>query len=929
MESSLYDFLEHKEEIINELFEYSFQGHVQELELIFKNLGSYFVQVTPVMDDNNDVSHLNLVFDQNETYTSTKDGKVLRAIIDNIPDYIFVKDLNHKSILANSKFKENILGQMNNELAIGYTPLDYYDQKTGETIIRDNERVMKSGVPVINRPDVVVNKEGKEERVLLTKVPLKDEKDQITGLVGIARDITENYLYSKRLDLTLKIIQSLSDKPSLDEAMKLTIELISKDLKFDYAEAYKISSNKYSLKRTASWPVKGDSISLKLEEGLPGQAWKEKTVQIATRKENPEVFEVSKSLSELNILIAVPIIFGNEIISILQFGSRDKEKPVNIEGLEEIGIQIASAIESKRSRDQLNDFFRYSMNLVAVIGLDGFTKMINPAFEHKFGYSQEEILSKAFTEFIHPEDLPEVLKYIEDVDVPGAKIEIRCRKKDGSYLWISWRLSKFIEGENIVYVFGTDITPLKEAYEELSNQIIERKKIQSELQLSEKKYRSLFELSPLPMWVLDREKLGFLDVNRAAVKLYGYSREEFLSMTVRDLWAPNQEERINTIVSNNYNDFFKLKVKHKTRNGDFLFVSVKSNPLEFDGVPARVSLINDITDLVKAERKLMDREKRFKALVQEGSDLISILDENHNYIYNSPASDYVFGLKPEELKGVNFRKFISEKDIDTVNESFAQLNKKKRVQLPSYRIKNTKNEWRWLETIATDLSDDPAVGGVVLNSRDITEFIQQERKLKESLHRYDVVAKATSDIITDYDIAKDEVTFNDATTKVLGYPLEEIGRTGAWWDDKIHPEDFVKIKSEAGRMKDDKVKNLTTEYRFRCADGKYKFFLDRSYLLTDDHGNPKRIIGSMQDITERKNYLMAIEDHNKRLKDIAWTQSHVVRAPLAKIMGLVDLLSNYREDIEDTDELIDNILIAAGDLDKIIRKIAVETEKEL
>lgn len=125
------------------------------------------------------------------------------------------------------------------------------------------------------------------------------------------------------------------------------------------------------------------------------------------------------------------------------------------------------------------------------------------------------------------------------------------------------------------------------------------------------------------------------------------------------------------------------------------------------------------------------------------------------------------------------------------------------------------------------------------------------------------------------------------------------------------------------------MKNLTTEYRFRCADGSYKFILDRSYLLMDHEQKPLRIISSMQDITDRKRHMMEVESHNKRLREIAWTQSHVVRAPLAKLMGLVDLMKNYQNDFDNFDEIMENVLNSANELDQIIRKIATETEKEL
>ena len=216
-----------------------------------------------------------------------------------------------------------------------------------------------------------------------------------------------------------------------------------------------------------------------------------------------------------------------------------------------------------------------------------------------------------------------------------------------------------------------------------------------------------------------------------------------------------------------------------------------------------------------------------------------------------------------------------------------------------------------------------------MNSRDITEFVEQERKLIESLERYDIVAKATSDIITDNHLEKDEVIVNEAASDLLGYSMDEIGKSSAWWNNRIHPDDYEEVRALTEKMRRKKIRNLTVEYRFKCANNAYKYILDRSYLITDENGNPTRIIGSMQDITERKKYLIAIENHNKRLKEIAWTQSHVVRAPLAKVMGLVDLLLNYKNDLENVDELLKNILNSAHELDSIIRQIAVQTEEEL
>lgn len=453
----------------------------------------------------------------------------------------------------------------------------------------------------------------------------------------------------------------------------------------------------------------------------------------------------------------------------------------------------------------------------------------------------------------------------------------------------------------------------------------ERKRVNRQLEESEKKYRNLFDASPLPMWVLDRNTLEFLNINQAAIDLYGYSRREFLKMNVRDLWAEGERVGEETWKKNK-DDFFSLQIKHRTKEGNLLYVDVETNPINFDGRPARVTLATDITAKVKAEQELYHSQQRFKALVQDGSDMISIIDKNFRYSYISPSVKNILDVDPKNMEGRNVFDFIHPGDEVRIKKYLKFLGNKKTVQLPSYRYKNGKGNWRWLETIMSDLRDDPAVGGLVANSRDITQYIHQEKKLRESLERYDIVAKATSDLIMDYNIESDELKFNEAISEIFGYTAENTEFNGSWWDSKLHPEDFTRIKAQEREMVEKKRKLMHSEYRLACADGSYKYVLDRSYLLTDSSGNPKRIIGSIQDITDRYNYIKAIEDSNERLREIAWTQSHVVRAPLARIMGLIDLLKNHRENIENVNEILDNILISSKELDKVIRKIANKTE---
>jgi len=454
---------------------------------------------------------------------------------------------------------------------------------------------------------------------------------------------------------------------------------------------------------------------------------------------------------------------------------------------------------------------------------------------------------------------------------------------------------------------------------------IERKNIDLKLKESERKYKTLFDFSPYPMWVLDKHSLDFLKVNEAAVKLYGYSTEEFLNMSVRDLWVAELKEKIENTWKDNYHGKFNTTVKHLKKDGSIIHVEILSNPIDFDGREARVTQIKDITGQLEAEQALIFSEKRFKALVQEASDLIMIFDFQGNMSYVSPSCNQMIGILDSEMVQQNFFYYIHEDDVQTVREHLLMLHDLKRIQIPSYRIKTAGGKWRYVETIITNLTEEESVNGIVANCRDITDFINQEKKLTSSLKRYDIVAKATSDTITDYDIVNDIIYYNEGIQTVFGYSKKEIENSGAWWNNKIHPEDRARVDGYSKHVQRKKISNIQVEYRFRCADGSYKYILDRSYLVTDTDGNPIRIIGAMQDITDIQNYIQTIEDHNSRLKDIAWTQSHVVRAPLARIMGIINLLQNFPE-INEQDQLLEHIISSAIELDDIIRNITIKTE---
>jgi PAS domain S-box-containing protein len=586
---------------------------------------------------------------------------------------------------------------------------------------------------------------------------------------------------------------------------------------------------------------------------------------------------------------------------------------------------------------------------------------------------------------------------------------------------------------------------------------IERSRIYSELKESEEKYRNIFQSSPIPMWVFDTDTLAFLDVNDSTIKHLGYSREEFSVMTLHQIWPEEEHTKLSALLNQKQevNALFQGIIKYKKKNGEIITAEIVNTIIDFDGRTARLTQANDITEKLKSEQALKLSEQRFRALVQEGSDLTAILDINGAYKYVSPTSSTILGISAEQLIGENLFDFIHEDDKNRVMNQFKLLASQKRLHVMPFRFRNGENKWRWVETIFTNLSDDQAIEGIVANSRDVTESIENEIKLKDSVERYNIVAKATSDIIWDRDFSTGKITWNKGLQGVFGYPDKDQVTDVDWWYSKLHPDDRGRVTNIINFNFDNHNTRWQDEYRFQCHDGSYKYVFDRVFLEIDKIGKPIRMIGAMQDITQKKeevqrlkllesvitntndavvitdadtsdpdgpkivfvnnaftemtgyseeetlgktlsmthgpkteklalsilskalenreacaieminykkngeefwmnmdmapvsngkggyslwiaiqrdvservNYIQAIEEQNTKLHDIAWTQSHIVRAPLARIIGFVDLLNNSKTGELNMNDFITHIRSSAYELDEIIRSIVKKTEQ--
>jgi PAS domain S-box-containing protein len=154
-------------------------------------------------------------------------------------------------------------------------------------------------------------------------------------------------------------------------------------------------------------------------------------------------------------------------------------------------------------------------------------------------------------------------------------------------------------------------------YHGVGKDITERARDQKALEDSEARYRKLFELHPQPMWVVDAKSLAFLAVNAAAVRLYGYSKDEFLGMSADQIRPQEDIANLFKAFEDRSTNYSQRVWRHRKKNGDLIHVKIVAYALEFDGKQARLGVIHDLTEQMDAEQRAREVEQRYAQLLRE------------------------------------------------------------------------------------------------------------------------------------------------------------------------------------------------------------------------------------------------------------------------------------------------------------------------
>jgi two-component system, cell cycle sensor histidine kinase and response regulator CckA len=264
-----------------------------------------------------------------------------------------------------------------------------------------------------------------------------------------------------------------------------------------------------------------------------------------------------------------------------------------------------AAAALRASEERFRNAVHHSAIGMALSTPDGRWIDVNPALCRLVGYTREELLERTFRDITHPDDVAADLESQQRILAGGIDVDEREKRylhKEGRVVWALRTITVVRDAAGQAIQFIVQILD-----------ITERKQIDAAVRESEERHRMLFRRNPLPMWVVETGTLTVLAVNDAAVEHYGYAREEFLGMSLRDLWLPDEATNLDQVCAAPGSGRNRVGPhRHRKKDGAELRVEVISDDAWNGGRPARLVLALDVSDRERAQEDLRGAEAQLR-----------------------------------------------------------------------------------------------------------------------------------------------------------------------------------------------------------------------------------------------------------------------------------------------------------------------------
>ncbi len=509
-------------------------------------------------------------------------------------------------------------------------------------------------------------------------------------------------------------------------------------------------------------------------------------------------------------------------------------------------VALARSEELLRAnRDRLNFLVRSSPVVIYSASPVGEfpATFVSVNVQSLLGYEPQQFTSDPgfWASRIHPDDAAWVIADLTALFEHGHhSCEYRFRSSTGDYRWMhDEMLMKRDTAGNPTEIVGywTDVTDRYTA--ELS------------LKESEERYRQLFESNPQPMWVYDLETLAFLAVNDAAIAKYGYSRDEFLALTIKDIRPSEDVAALLVKLACITNGLDEAGVwRHQLKNRQLIWVRITSHTLTFNRRPAEVVLAQDVTDQLQAEESLRANEAKLRAFMSFGPILAWIVSPEGRFQYSNEAFARLLKMSPDQVEGSTVQDIFPP---DYATEYLAINRRVFEAAVPletlerTIRADGTEGQFIAYRFLIPTLNGTPELGCIAM---DVTDWKNAELALRESEEKLRTIIDNEPECVKVLDRDGRLLEMNPAGLRLIeADDLEQV--RGSPVCAMVVPDargDFEKMVEAAFRGETGSL-----VFEMQGLKGTRRTLETHSVPLWDsDHCEVLAMLGVTRDITERK-----------------------------------------------------------------------------
>lgn len=494
---------------------------------------------------------------------------------------------------------------------------------------------------------------------------------------------------------------------------------------------------------------------------------------------------------------------------------------------------------------------------------------VNDEFTRQTGYNMEEYNSLdpvTLKAMAYPEDNERVKEFFNKWRSEGYKdtqhIDYRTFNRLGEVIWVdTFLFADFDENGNVA------------AINQICIDITEQKKAQEKVIENENKYKNLAANAPVAVTRVMLKTGAYDFVNDEFIRQSGYSMEEFNHLNDNDL-----VEMIHIDDREKVFNFYKTWAVERyagTQHIDYRIINRNKNVVWLDtylyaeyeknGDAVAINQICiDVTERKKAEVELTAKDKQFRALIENITDLISLVDENGKIIYASPSVTKILGYDADNYIGKNIFEFINEEDKPAADSLFKDVLKEegKIVNNVQFRFRHSDGHWMWHEATAHNLINDPAIGAIVFNYRDITERKKAEEEILLQKSYFQQLFENSPEGIVVLDNQDRILNANKGFERMFQFSADEI--KGKTLNDIIVPESMLEQATQMTLfvLKGEIIHRETERKR---KDGSTVDVSVLAYPITLEE-NQIGVYGIYSDITERKETEKALRNSEERYR---------------------------------------------------------------